>query len=1025
MDDKPGFGALFPADLTDDASGGEAKGNNRSRISRRDWLLLLGTGAATLGTSAAGASSTASTAGAAQKTEKETPPSAAAVPSGVFEEIDKLKAQRVYAETPVQARLEYQETAASSDGKACQISLREDWDLAEADNALPPGKYSEKTDWVKVTMPRPVQYALMEAGKIPNLWYSDNFKRLQWIQKRDWHLRRRFTIPQAWNGSTIRLRFDGMDYRGMVWLDGVFLGTHEGMFGGPTFDITSKVTPGKQHELLVRLLHEEHDMKMVFVGMGHGSNTTTAKPDALDLSYVWGNRYRTIGLYQPIRLAATGQAYMEAPLVRTEGLAPKSASLWAQAMITNTGKEFEGVVEAQIIDLSNQQVVWQETSRQKVTPGDSFWERRITLEKPKLWWPNGLGSQPLYMLELKLLNGKEPMDTIRSRFGVRTLEMQRNAVDPESPRIHVSSYTRQTHEDEAFRYLWVVNGRPFYAKGTCWMTADDVLALTPQREEWLIRAAKMNGANLFRLNGGTSIFETEEFYNLCDEHGIIVWQELPLSSGGEAESWHRTNTAPLAVWREQIRQGVLRFRQHPSTGVYVGGNEFDAFGEGIEPLLGVAREILAGYDGGRPFRMASPCGGDWHAYAPFPAIWTADENWYHKVYGRGHYFISEWSFCNFSNLSLLKRILPATELDAKSVGYDQKAFLAAHPAFRDRCAEPDFSTGEMWNLISTYGDLSKANIAEMVEYSQMAEARRYGYIFEHWRAQFPYTGGQTVWTFNSLGPMASGWHYIDWFGQPQIAYYTTKRANEPVHVMADTGFFSWGPGERFRASIFAVNDAEEPLEGARVIARIFDRNMRQMREARWALSVPGGGHKSEAHDITWHIPPDTPESYFFLEVTLNGPGGAQRSRQIYWVRVLKELADPAARQKWQSAPVPEPLSKSGPWLKPQVAALRTSLTAQGDFHQKSATEAEVTVSVQNTGKKHAFPVRLAVLPDTYSVLWSDNYFWLPPGETATATGTVRLGMAGIDLLTNPPVAKAADLTVEVSAWNASPVTFRT
>lgn len=1021
MDDKKEL--VLPAGLDREAGGEEEKSRKSGGISRRDCLLLLGTGAATLGTTTTAAGATAS--GAAQLAAKETKTSPAAAPSGVQKEIDKLKAQRVYAPTPVQARREYSETAAADAEKACQINLRDGWALAEVDPSLPPGKYSEKADWVKAPMPKPVHYALMEAGKIPNLWYSDNFKRLQWIQKRDWHLRCRFTIPPVLSGATIRLRFDGMDYRGMVWLDGVFLGTHEGLYGGPTFDITSKVNPGKQHELLVRLLHQEHGTKMVFMGMGHGSNTTAVKPDALDLSYVWGNRYHTIGLYQPIRLVATGQAFMEAPLVRTESLGPQTASLWGQAMITNTGKDFEGIIEAKIIDLSNQQVVWGGTARQKVPAGDSFWERRIPLEKPKIWWPNGLGPQPLYRLELKLLKGKEAVDSIQSRFGVRTLEMQRNAVDPESPRNHVSDYTKQTHEDEAFRYLWVANGRPFYAKGACWMTSDDVLALSPQRQEWLVRAAKMNGVNLFRLNGGTTIFETEEFYNLCDEHGIIVWQELPINSGGEAASWHRTNTAPLAVWREQIRQGVLRFRQHPSTGVYVGGNEYDAFGEGIEPLLGVAREIFAGYDGGRPFRMASPCGGDWHAYAPFPDIWTADANWYHKIYGRGHYFISEWSFANFANMSLLKRILPASQLDNHPVGLDEKKFMDAHPILRDRCAELDFSTKGMWSLISTYGDLDKATIAEMVEYSQMEEARRYGYVFEHWRAQFPYKGGETVWTYNSLGPVAAGWQYIDWFGQPQAAYYSTKRANEPVHVMADTGFFSWGPGEKFQASVFAVNDGPAKLGGARVIVRILDRHMRQMREARWALDVPAGGHQSDAHDVTWHIPADTPESYFFLEVILDGPNGARLSRQVYWIRVLKELADPVARRKWQSKPVPEPLCKSGPWLKPQIAALPTVLLAQGEFKQKSATEAEVTATIHNVGKKHAFPVRLAVLPDTYSVIWSDNYFWLPAGETATVTGTVRLDMAGIDLLTHPPVPKTTALTVEVSAWNASPVTFRT
>ena len=113
----------------------------------------------------------------------------------------------------------------------------------ERTTGLPPATTLLTVLWIKTQMPRPVQYALMEAGQIPNLWYGENFKKLQWIQQRDWYLRRRFVIPESWRDSVIRLRFDGMDYLGMVWLDGEYLGGHEGSFGGPTFDITHASCP--------------------------------------------------------------------------------------------------------------------------------------------------------------------------------------------------------------------------------------------------------------------------------------------------------------------------------------------------------------------------------------------------------------------------------------------------------------------------------------------------------------------------------------------------------------------------------------------------------------------------------------------------------------------------------------------------------------------------------------------------------------------------------------------------------------
>ena len=121
--------------------------------------------------------------------------------------------------------------------------------------------------------------------------------------------------------------------------------------------------------------------------------------------------------------------------------------------------------------------------------------------------------------------------------------------------------------DESYRYLFVVNGRPFYAKGACWLTSDDLLTLTPEREAWLTEAARVSHLNLFRLNGGCNVFETEQFYNLCDEKGILVWQELPIC-------WTDSHLASRDAWRDQLMQTTLRLRQHPSLAVFWAATSF-------------------------------------------------------------------------------------------------------------------------------------------------------------------------------------------------------------------------------------------------------------------------------------------------------------------------------------------------------------------------------------------------------------------------------------------------------------------
>jgi len=116
--------------------------------------------------------------------------------------------------------------------------------------------------------------------------------------------------------------------------------------------------------------------------------------------------------------------------------------------------------------------------------------------------------------------------------------------------------------------------------------------------------------------------------------------------------------------------------------------------------------------------------------------------------------------------------------------------------------------------------------------------------------------------------------------------------------------------------------------------------------------------------------------------------------------------------------VAEPLTQTGPWLRPQIEASATALQAAAKVDHLSQKEIEVSVTIENQGKIPAYPVRLHLLPDFYSVLWSDNYFWLAAGEKATIRGTVRVDMKGLDPITKPPVASRGDLRIRVSAWNA-------
>lgn len=944
---------------------------------------------------------------------------------------DNLEKWSVYSPLPAAAR-----------DQANEVSLNGEWELAEAKGVFSAEAPDlSRLEWKRVRLPATVQYALFQAGAVPNPWYGDNWKKLQWIHGRDWYLRRSFQIPSNWSGRHIRLRFDGMDYTGGVWLDQNFLGLHEGMFGGPTFDITDAAKPGSTHELLVRLFHEADATAL------DNSGTRAMKSCAVDgCIYIWGNKFRSIGLWQPVRLISSGAAYMEAPYVRTQAIATDVASLWAQAILINTGTtQLEERIRARIVDLTTGEVVWNNEMTQVVPIGTSYWERTIELPNPRLWWPIGMGGQPLYRLDLSLQDGQQDADSVSSRFGVRTIELRRNPYLASKPRANPGKpswlsdlgFLYGKHEgglwgrvdsgpttpaledeamensDESYRYLFVVNGRPMFVKGVSWLTSDDLLALTPQREGWMIRAARDAGINLFRLNGGNDLFETEQFYNLCDENGILVWQELPITWAGKL-------SVPLATWREQLKQSVLRIRQHPSLAIYVGGNEFQPYQQPLAPYLGIAREIFAAYDD-RAFRMSSPGGGDYHAYGTpqlgFDGLWSGDPNGYISQYDEATNFVSEWSYWAYGNMSELKRVVPQQELASGPVGYDGVKFLQTHPTIHEKTDwnEIDRVVQLVHNKSSWVGDLGKASVEDLIEYSQMAEAEVYGYVFEHWRSQLPYKGGQILWTYNLHGP-GSSWQIIDWFGQPAIGYYAVKRADETVHVMANTHAFTWGPGGAFHASVYAVNDSSEERSGMQITARLLDRSMNLAVRRDWTVNVPGGGSRSEPQEISWQIPERTPEGYFFLLVSAADASGRLLSQQTYSLRVVNLPTDPEARRKRLEGG--DPLAKSGPWLKPQIASMPTTLSAEVVQFKQVGPELETTVVVRNTGTKPAYPVRLTALPDAYSAIWSDNYFWLAPGDRVEVRARIRTDMTGIDLVSNPKIATPSDITLEISAWNA-------
>jgi beta-mannosidase len=241
--------------------------------------------------------------------------------------------------------------------------------------------------------------------------------------------------------------------------------------------------------------------------------------------------------------------------------------------------------------------------------------------------------------------------------------------------------------------------------------------------------------------------------------------------------------------------------------------------------------------------------------------------------------------------------------------------------------------------------------------------------------------------------------------------------------MANTTWFSWGPGDTFHASVQAISDTV-PISKARMEARILDRSLRTVATKIWTVDLPGKEKPTPGRQIKWAIPRDTPDSYFFLVVSLRDSAGRRLSQQTYWMRTLGKLADPVARGAWQAKAEPDPVCDKGPWLRPQLASLPTSLQMRITSATSDGKQARVMLVVKNTGTRPAFPVRISVSPGLYSSIWSDNFIWIEPGESRTLVGTIRVDMAGMDPVAKPNRANLEDLIIECGAWNTPTARLR-
>jgi beta-mannosidase len=754
-----------------------------------------------------------------------------------------------------------------------RISLDGAWQFREAG----------KGEWRGASVPGSVHTDLLANRLVEDPFYRDNEQKLQWVGKTDWEYRTTFDAPPALlRRGHVELVFDGLDTYATVFLNERPVLEADNMFRTWRVDANAALRAGTNtlrvvfrspvNEILPRMKALGYELPAVN-DQGEKTSPHTRKAP-YQYGWDWGPRFVTSGVWRPARLEAWDNARLLDLHVLQNGLSKEAAQLTAEVEVESAG-DMNAVLE--VVDPADRRA----SARQPVAlrAGANRFAVKLDIPNPQLWWPAGLGAQKLYTLRARLFTGggDKPSDELSTRVGLRTLEL------------------RQQPDAEGKSFTFVVNGVPVFAKGANWVPADSFpTRVTRARYRRLIESARDANMNMLRVWGG-GFYEADDFYELCDELGILVWQDFMFAC-----SMYPGDDKFLASVRAEAEDNVRRLRNHPSLAVWVGNNEVETAWQhwGWKQKLpaklwddyqkifhGVLPEVVAALDPARSYWPSSPSSnleedsdsqrmGDvhywevWHASKPF--------EYYERQHPR---FMSEYGFQSFPNIETVNAYTLPADHDIQS-----PVMLAhqKHPRGNQLIRE---------YMLREYPEPKDFESFLYVSQVLQAEGIRVG--AEHLRRQMPHNMGSLYWQLNDCWPVAS-WSSIDYYGRWKALQYYARRFYSPLLVSPHD--------EDGQLKIYVVSDRAEPTP-ARLSVTLLDFDGRVL--------------KAEGKDV--NIAPLRADSYMSLPAAelLGGRdpravfvlaelrvGGRVASSNTHFFRPFKELRLPAPRVGVTSSAAP-------------------------------------------------------------------------------------------------------------------------
>jgi beta-mannosidase len=664
-----------------------------------------------------------------------------------------------------------------------RTDLHAGWTVRAAGGPVPAEIAAEV---VTATVPGTVHTDLLSAELIPDPYVGVNEAALAWFHRSSWLYQTMIAVEPAAAGERVDLVFDGLDTVAAVELGGTELGRTANMHRGYRFDVRHlagelplSVRFDSALEYAERLQQQLGERPRPYQ---HPFNAV--RKMACSFGWDWGPDLQTAGIWKPVRL----ERWREARLAEVRPLATldtdgRTGRLKVHVVLERSGLEPAGElsVRVKVGELAKPVTV-------RIAAGDDRAVAELDVPDAPVWWPAGFGAQPLSTVGVALIgSGGDDLDAYTRKVGFRSVRLD------ESP------------DEIGQKFTFVVNGREIFAKGLNWIPEDHLLTrLTRDDYAAAVDRAVEANANMLRVWGG-GIYESDDFYDVCDERGVLVWQDFLLACAAYSED-DPIRSEILA----EARENVTRLSPHPSLVIWNGGNENiwgyedwewkEKLGDapwGAKYYYEDFPALLAELDPTRPYHPGSPSS---------PGHDPADVHPNDDRYGTRH----EWEAWNREDYTWHDRSIPrfcsefgwqappawttlAAALDAADLRTDSAAFLLHQKA--------DDGNGKLERGVAHHLPVP-ADFTDWHWATQLNQARATSYAVLHLRGHAPRTMGSIIWQLNDCWPVTS-WAVVDGDGRRKPAWYALRRAYA-------------GRLLGFRGSagvLVAVNDTDSPWQG--------------------------------------------------------------------------------------------------------------------------------------------------------------------------------------------------------------------